>query len=113
MNRPRILTAVTAIPSVGWRAVSAAALRLRGITREEFIPPWEASVVDDAALNRPLNLLFRILRWKVGIRARTRIPGLRLRKGVTIAIDGNPSSDNVPNLASDRAKASLIAFVKT
>lgn len=86
MNRPRILTAVTAIPSVGWRAVSAAALRLRGITREEFIPPWEASVVDDAALNRPLNLLFRILRWKVGIRARTRIPGLRLRKGVTIAI---------------------------
>ncbi len=86
MNRPRILPAVTAIPSAGWRAVSAAALRARGISREEFIPPWEASAVDDAALNRPLNLLFRVLRWKVGFRARTRVPGLGLRKGVTIAI---------------------------
>ncbi len=84
MPRPRILTAVTPIPSAVWRAISASALKARRIDREEFIPPWESSIVDDAALNRPLNLLFRLLRWKVVFRSR--VPGLGLRPGVTIAI---------------------------
>ena len=81
-----MLAAINAIPSGVWRATSAAARRVRGIDREGFIPPWEASVLDDAALNRPLNLLFRVLRWRVGLRTRLRIPGVQLRPGVTIAI---------------------------
>lgn len=84
MTRSRTLTVLTAVPSAIWRALSAGALRLRGVDREEFIPPWEASASDDMALNRPLNLLFRFMRAKVGLRER--IPGLRLRAGVTIAI---------------------------
>ena len=86
MSRSRTLAAITAIPSVAWRAVSATTRRARGIDRGEYIAPWESSVVDDAALNRPLNLLFRVLRWKVVLRARLPIPGIRLRPGVTIAI---------------------------
>ncbi len=105
MSRSRTLAAVTAIPSAGWRAISAAALRARGISREEFIPPWKASVVDDAALNRPLNLLFRILRWKVGLRARSPIARFRLRPGVTIAIVNWNSMDLLRDVlrAIDRA----------
>ena len=34
----------------------------RGRRALAFIPPWRASVLDDMALNRPLNLLFRLLR---------------------------------------------------
>ena len=86
MSRFRTLAAITAVPSVAWRATSAAARRVRGIDREGFIPPWEASVLEDTALNRPLNLVFRLLRWKVALRARLRIPGVGLRPGVTIAI---------------------------
>ncbi len=84
MSRSKTLTVLTAIPSTIWRALSAGALRVRGIDQEEFIPPWEASVADDMALNRPLNLLFRFMRAKLVIRQR--IPGLGLRPGVTIAI---------------------------
>ena len=86
MSRFRTLAAINAIPSGVWRATSAAARRVRGIDREGFIPPWEASVLEDAALNRPLNLLFRVLRWRVALRTRLRVPGVRLRPGVTIAI---------------------------
>ena len=86
MTRSRMLAAITAIPTAAWRAISATTRRARGIDRGEYIAPWEASVVDDAALNRPLNLLFRVLLWKVVVRSRVPIPGIRLRKGVTIAI---------------------------
>ena len=86
MSRFRTLAAINAIPSGVWRATSAAARRVRGIDREGFIPPWEASVLEDAALNRPLNLLFRVLRWRVALRTWFRLPGVRLRPGVTIAI---------------------------
>ncbi len=86
MSRSRTLAAITAIPTAAWRAISASTRRARGIDRGGFIAPWESSVADDAALNRPLNLLFRLLRLKVVLRARSRIPGIRLRSGVTIAI---------------------------
>ena len=41
---------------------------------------------DDIVLNRPLNLLFRVLRLRVLLLERSKIPGLRLHQGVTIAI---------------------------
>ena len=86
MSRSRTLSAFSTIPAAGWRGLSATARRLHKVDREVFIPPWSASVMEDAALNRPLNLLFRALRWKVRVQAHTRIPKLRLRPGVTIAI---------------------------
>ena len=86
MSRSRTLAAITAVPSAVWRAMSVAARNARGLDREEFIAPWDSSVVDDAALNRPLNVLFRLLRWRVVFRSRVRVPWLRLRPGVTIAI---------------------------
>lgn len=86
MSRSRTLTAISAIPAAGWRGLSATARRINKLDREVFIPPWSASVLEDAALNRPLNLLFRVLRGKVRVQAHTRIPKLGLRPGVTIAI---------------------------
>lgn len=58
-----------------------------------FVPPWEASVVQDVALKRPLNLLFRGLRMRVALAASGRIPGLRLRPGATVAIVNWNSAD--------------------
>ena len=86
MSRSRMLTAISAIPATGWRGVSALARRIHTVDKAVFIPPWSASVVEDAALNRPLNLLFRALRWKVKLQASDRVPKLRMRPGVTIAI---------------------------
>lgn len=43
-------------------------------------------MLDDVVLNRPLNLLFRILRVRTLFLARSPIPSLRLRRGVTVAI---------------------------
>ena len=65
----------------GWAVCRQAALRRRGGT--DYIPPWSASVLDDIVLNRPWNLLFRVLR---GVRAvRLRLPGkLGIRRGVTV-----------------------------
>lgn len=76
---------VATLTSWMWRALSSVARRLSGIRRGDFVPPWESTIVVDVALNRPLNLLFRILRQKVALQARLPRP-LGLRKGVTIAI---------------------------
>ncbi len=43
-------------------------------------------MVDDAVMNRPMNLLFRILRWRVVLLARSAVPGFRLHPGATVAI---------------------------
>lgn len=72
--------------ATGWSLARFAARRLRGQRDEVFVPPWRASVLDDVALNRPLNLLFRILRWRVLLLTHSPLPGLRLRRGVTVAI---------------------------
>jgi GT2 family glycosyltransferase len=82
----RGLGALSGVPAVGWRGATAAARKLRKRKDLDFIPPWESSILDDTALNRPLNLAFRPMRALVQLRAEERIPGLRLRPGVTIAI---------------------------
>jgi glycosyltransferase involved in cell wall biosynthesis len=43
-------------------------------------------VLDDIVLNRPMNVMFRVLRRRVLMLDRSPVPGLRLRPGVTIAI---------------------------
>jgi hypothetical protein len=73
-----------------WRGLVGAARRRAG---DAFVPPWEASVVQDLALNRPLNLGFRVLRLGVRLRAATAVPGLRLRPGATVAIVNWNSAD--------------------
>jgi hypothetical protein len=65
------------------RAVATVAGRLVGTV---YVPPWEATVLQDLALQRPLNIVFRVLRLVVKVRAASRFPGLRLRPGATIAI---------------------------
>jgi glycosyltransferase involved in cell wall biosynthesis len=60
---------------------------------DDFVPPWEASVVQDVALNRPLNLVFRVLRAWVRVRATELVPGLALRPGATVAIVNWNSAD--------------------
>lgn len=77
---------ISAVTSWLWRGLSGFARRLTGMHKGDFLPPWESSVLDDIALNRPLNLLFRLLRLRITLQARTGLPGLRLRRGVTIAI---------------------------
>lgn len=77
---------ISALTSWLWRGVSGLARRLTGLRKGDFLPPWESSVLDDIALNRPLNLAFRLLRIRIALQARFGIPGLRLRRGVTIAI---------------------------
>jgi len=59
---------------------------LRGPDEDRFVPPWRASVLDDVVMNRPLNLLFRALRIRVLLADHLRLPGLGLRRGVTVAI---------------------------
>ena len=86
VDGPRPRGFVGAVASGVWRMVSASARRASRRPEGEFVPPWEASVVDDAALNRPLNLCFRVLQWRAAVRIRRLIPGVRFRPGVTIAI---------------------------
>jgi hypothetical protein len=69
-----------------WTVTRSYAERVRGPGDGRFVPPWRASVLDDVAMNRPLNLLFRVLRRVVLLRARLPIPGVALRRGVTVAI---------------------------
>ena len=57
-------------------------------------------MLDDTVMNRPLNLLFRILRARVLLLDRSRIPGLRLRPGVTIAIVNWNSVDLLKDVVS-------------
>jgi glycosyltransferase involved in cell wall biosynthesis len=48
-----------------------------------YTPSWSASVLDDVALNRPWNLVFRALRTVIALRLR--LPGpLGIRPGVTV-----------------------------
>jgi len=50
-----------------------------------YTPPWSASVLDDIALNRPWNLVLRLLRGIAAVRLRA--PGrLGVRSGVTVVI---------------------------
>jgi hypothetical protein len=72
--------------SRSWSIIRKAAQRVRGDRPEDFIPPWRASPLDDIVLNRPLNLLFRVLRFRVLLLDRIDLPLLRLKPGVTIAI---------------------------
>jgi hypothetical protein len=72
--------------SRSWQLIRRVAQRLRGDRPESFIPPWRASLLDDIVLNRPLNLMFRMLRIRVLLLDRLNLPGLRLKPGVTIAI---------------------------
>src|SRR6478736_2703123 len=72
--------------AIAWAQARRGAHWARGRRSLAFIPPWRASVLDDMALNRPLNLLFRVLRARVLLRARSPIRAFGLRGGVTIAI---------------------------
>jgi hypothetical protein len=72
--------------SQAWSVTREYAARVRGPDEARFVPPWRATVLDDVVMNRPLNLLFRVLRRRVLLRVRAPLPGLRLRRGVTIAI---------------------------
>jgi hypothetical protein len=72
--------------AVVWAQARRGAHWARGRRSLSFIPPWRASVLDDMALNRPLNLLFRLLRARVLLRARSPIRAFGLRRGVTVAI---------------------------
>lgn len=68
---------------LAWNGCRRMALRMRGNTA--YTPPWSASVLDDVALNRPWNLLLRVLRGAAAIRLR--LPGrLGVRAGVTVVI---------------------------
>ena len=68
---------------LAWNGCRRMALRVRGNTA--YTPPWSASVLDDVALNRPWNLLLRVLRGAAAIRLR--LPGrLGVRAGVTVVI---------------------------
>ena len=79
---PAARTALRAVRA-GWKSSRWAALRLRGSAA--YTPPWSASVVDDVALNRPWNLLLRMLRAVALVRLR--LPGrLGIRPGVTVVI---------------------------
>jgi glycosyltransferase involved in cell wall biosynthesis len=71
---------------MAWAQARRGARWARGRRALTFIPPWRASVLDDMALNRPLNLLFRVLRWRVVAQARSPIRAMRLRPGVTVAV---------------------------
>jgi|GEM_PF-885299 Glycosyltransferases involved in cell wall biogenesis len=86
MSRSETPAAVQETAAASWSAIRRIAQRIRGATVDDFIPPWRASVLDDIVLNRPLNVLFRLLRLKALLMERSKIPGLALRKGVTIAI---------------------------
>jgi hypothetical protein len=72
--------------SRAWSFMRATAEQVRGPGDGRFVPPWRATVLDDVAMNRPLNLAFRVLRRRVLLLHRSRIPGFRLRPGATIAI---------------------------
>jgi len=68
---------------LSWNGVRRLALRMRGDAA--YTPPWSASVLDDVALNRPWNLVFRLLRVVAAIRLR--LPDrFGTRPGVTVVI---------------------------
>lgn len=77
---------ISAPAAAAWAQARRGAHWARGRRTLAFIPPWRASVLDDMALNRPLNLVFRLLRLRVLIRARSPIRAFRLRPGATVAI---------------------------
>jgi hypothetical protein len=77
---------IRAPAAIAWALARRGAHWTRGRRTLAFVPPWRASVLDDMALNRPLNLLFRLLRLRVLVRARSPIRSLGLRRGATVAI---------------------------
>ena len=77
---------ISAPAAIVWSQLRRSAHWARGRRPLSFIPPWHASLLDDMALNRPLNLLFRMLRLQVLLRSRSPIRALGLRRGVTVAI---------------------------
>lgn len=85
MNRigESIVGVLGRIGRISWDGCRWAVLRIRN--NPGYVPPWRASVVEDVALNRPWNLVLRILR---GVAAtRLRLPGkLGIRPGVTVVI---------------------------
>lgn len=79
----RFARAAAQLGRLSWNSGRRTALRMRG--NAAYTPPWSASVLDDIALNRPWNLLFRALRGLVAVRLR--LPGpLGIRPGVTVVI---------------------------
>jgi hypothetical protein len=84
---PRIAITGAAARIVGWTGrfvlswCRRVALRARG--HATYTPSWAASILDDIALNRPWNLVFRALRVLIAVRLR--LPGrLGIRSGVTV-----------------------------
>jgi glycosyltransferase involved in cell wall biosynthesis len=68
---------------MGWNVCRRAALRIR--RSGAYAPPWSASVLDDIALNRPWNLVLRVLRAVAAVRLH--LPGaLGVGPGVTVVI---------------------------
>jgi len=80
-GRAATVTARAGRKSWGW--CRRAAVIVRG--NSEYTPPWAASVLDDVALNRPWNLVLRILRGAATVRLRIR-GRLGIRPGVTVVI---------------------------
>jgi glycosyltransferase involved in cell wall biosynthesis len=78
-----VIRAAVRAGRLGWSSGRRVALRARGDAA--YAPPWSASVVDDIALNRPWNLVLRVLRGAAA--ARLRFPGaLGIAPGVTVVI---------------------------
>jgi hypothetical protein len=69
-----------------WSQLRRGAHWVRGRRSVAFVPPWRASVLDDMVLNRPLNLMFRVLRARTLLRARAPFGVFGLERGATIAI---------------------------
>ncbi len=86
MSAPDLLPNPPGSVSRLWALIRRLAAHVRGPRDARFIPPWRASILDDTVMNRPLNLLFRVLRWRIFIRERSPIAPARLRPGATIAI---------------------------
>jgi Glycosyl transferase family 2 len=97
---------------LGWDSCRRAAVRVRGDA--DYTPAWSASVLDDVALNRPWNLVFRVLRALIRVRLRLPRP-FGIRPGVTVVIvnwNGGPLLPDVINAierySPDRPKLIVI-----
>jgi glycosyltransferase involved in cell wall biosynthesis len=80
---------------LGWTGCRRAALRAR--RSAAYTPPWSASVLDDIALNRPWNLVLRVLRGVAAVRLH--LPGaLGVGPGVTVVIVNWNGSSLLPDV---------------
>jgi hypothetical protein len=81
--KSRCTAAAVRAGRIVWSSCRQTARRLR--RSDAYAAPWSASVLDDIVLNRPWNLLFRVLRGMTFIRLR--LPGrFGIRPGVTVVI---------------------------